>query len=105
MKKEGKIEVKNKKIATQSEKKRKKGIGWYFSLASYGMRLPLPVPTAGRLQWQILKKVALWNCMEMCLQGKGVMNLSFLATQKAVTQILPCSPYQAEASSETQALK
>lgn len=43
--------------------------------------------------------------MEMCLQGKGVMNLSFLATQKAVTQILPCSPYQAEASSETQALK
>lgn len=32
---------------------------------------------------------ALWNCMEMCLQGKGVINLSFLATQKAVTQILP----------------
>lgn len=57
--------------------------------------------------------------MEMCLQGKGVINLSFLTTQKAVTRIPPyyyCSldspenqhetaaPYQAEAFSETKAL-
>lgn len=54
--------------------------------------------------------------MEMCLQGKGVINLSFLATQKAVTQqllLLPwftenqhetAAPHQAEAFSETQAL-
>lgn len=61
-KEEGKIEVKKEKIATQSDEKRKKGIGWYFGLASYGMRLPLPIPTtseyAGQVQWQVLKKTS-----------------------------------------------
>lgn len=70
-KKEGKIEVKKEKIATQSDEKRNKGIGWNFSLASHGMRLHHPIPAAseyaGQFQWQMLKKTALFAIARKCV--------------------------------------
>lgn len=115
---------KRRKIATQSDEKRKDWYWMIFKSCFLENEVASPHPNSCWTWWSASvtnfeENRALWNWMEMCLQGKGVINSSFLTTQKAVTRILSyyyCSlsspekqheteaPYQAEAFSETQAI-